>query len=323
MTVVKISMNIIDLLKELNHKSTMKIMIAAPASGSGKTMITCALLELMEEYLKPHGRQVKAFKCGPDYIDPLFHREIIGLNSRNLDCFFSDEKQIRELFVLGQREGDLSVIEGVMGLYDGLGGISEKASSYQLAKFLQVPIVLVVDAKGMGRSVLPLLAGFLEYGTAHLIRGVILNRVSPSFGEILKKAIEETLSLTVLGWFPEQKGMELESRHLGLKLPGEVAKLEEQVKAAAVELGKTLDPEQVLALADTAPEISGKVESLFSSPKVRIGIAKDEAFCFYYEDSLDVLRQMGAELAEFSPLTDAALPEGTDALYLGGGYPEL
>ncbi len=304
-----------------------RIMIAAPKSGSGKTMITCALLELLREYLETQGRKLSAFKCGPDYIDPMFHREIIGVPSRNLDCFFSEEDQIKELFAYGQTENGVSVIEGVMGLYDGLGGVSEEASSYHLAGILKAPIVLVVDAKGMGRSVLPLLAGFLAYDRGHLIKGVILNRVSRSFGQNLQAEIERELKLPVLGCFPEQNGLMLESRHLGLKLPGEVEALRKRVREAADILKQNVDWEQILALADAASEWPDygmqRRQDGSGEGRVRIGVAQDEAFCFYYEDNLRILREMGAELVPFSPLRDAGLPDRLDGLLLGGGYPEL
>ncbi len=304
-----------------------RIMIAAPKSGSGKTMITCALLEALKE----RDEVLSAFKCGPDYIDPMFHRRVIGVDSRNLDGYFSGEKQLQELFVRGRREGELSVLEGVMGLYDGLGGIREEASSYDVARALKVPVILVVDAKGMGRSILPLLAGFLQYDTEGLIRGVILNRVSKGFCELLAPEIERELGILVLGHFPERQELVLESRHLGLRLPGELKNLREQIQMAASVLEESVDVSRILALAQEAEELPESTGSSFSrvrwnfhgEPRVRIGVAKDEAFCFYYEDNLRLLQDMGAELVYFSPLHDGRLPDGLHGLLLGGGYPEL
>ena len=158
-----------------------RIMIAAPKSGSGKTVLTCALLQI----LKSDGYQVASFKCGPDYIDPMFHEKAIGVPSKNLDTFFTGEEQTRRLFLNGIVEKDFAVLEGVMGLYDGLGGIREEGSSYHLAKVTGTPIVFVVDAKGMGRSVISMIAGFLDYDRAHLIRGVILNRISKGYYEMI------------------------------------------------------------------------------------------------------------------------------------------
>ena len=151
-----------------------RVMIAAPASGSGKTTVTCALLQALQDA----GKKVVAFKCGPDYIDPMFHRTVLGVPSRNLDTFFTDEKETRRLLTAGKEEAHLAVFEGVMGLYDGLGGVREEGSSYHLAKVTKTPIILVVDAKGMGRSVLALIAGFLSYDKDRLIKGVIFNRMS-------------------------------------------------------------------------------------------------------------------------------------------------
>lgn len=178
-------------------KKIRRIMIAAPKSGSGKTTITCGLLQIFKE----NGEDISSCKCGPDYIDPMFHRQVLGVPSRNLDTFFTGEEGTRKLFLKDRREDELVVMEGVMGLYDGLGGIREEGSSYHLAKVTQTPILLVVDAKGMGRSVIPLIAGFLAYDKAHLIRGVIFNRMSASYYEILKPLAEDELGIAVLGYF--------------------------------------------------------------------------------------------------------------------------
>ena len=213
-----------------------RVMIAAAKSGSGKTTITCALLQL----LKNMGQKVVSYKCGPDYIDPMFHQKAIDIPSKNLDTFFTGEEETRKLFLMDRGEEDFAVLEGVMGLFDGLGGIREEGSSYHLAKVTKTPILLVVDAKGMGRSVIPLIAGFLNYDKEHLIKGVILNRMSKSYYEILKPLIEEELSITVVGYFPEQKQFRIESRHLGLMLPEELMDVKKQLQEASGELQKTV-----------------------------------------------------------------------------------
>lgn len=159
-----------------------RIMLAAPKSGSGKTTITCAVLQLLKDRRVP----VSSYKCGPDYIDPMFHQKVLGVPAKNLDTFFTDAETTRKLFLADRKEGDFAVLEGVMGLYDGLGGIREEGSSYHLAKVTRTPIILVVDAKGMGRSVVALIAGFLQCDTDHLIRGVLLNRMSKGYYEIIK-----------------------------------------------------------------------------------------------------------------------------------------
>ena len=180
------------------EKKGARIMIAAPQSGSGKTLITCALLQALKE----KNYHLESFKCGPDYIDPMFHKTVLGISSRNLDPFFTEDSVTRMLLAKGQDSRDLAVIEGVMGLYDGLGGIREEASSYALAKATNTPILLTVNARGMGRSLLALLSGFLQYDTAHLIKGVILNQTPSSFASVLAKEIEETFHIPVVASFP-------------------------------------------------------------------------------------------------------------------------
>lgn len=310
-------------------------MIAAPKSGSGKTMITCALLQL----LKDCGKNVSSYKCGPDYIDPMFHKKVLGVPSKNLDTFFTDEKTTVQLFLDKRADGDFAVLEGVMGLYDGLGGIYEQGSSYHLAKVTQTPIILVVDAKGMGKSVLALIAGFLQYDTQHLIKGILLNRMSKGYYDIIKPLIEKELSVKVVGYFPEQKDIGLSSRHLGLVMPDELSDIKKQLNETADRLKKTIDIDLFMDIAAEADEIgdSGsadrdKHQTLKNSELMRlqgqsntvnIAVAMDEAFCFYYEDNLRLLEKCSAKLQYFSPLHDTSLPEDCDAMLLGGGYPEL
>ena len=301
-----------------------RFMIAAPKSGSGKTMITCALLQL----LKDSGKNVSSYKCGPDYIDPMFHKKVLGVPSKNLDTFFTDEKTTVQLFLDKRADGDFAVLEGVMGLYDGLGGIYEQGSSYHLAKVTQTPIILVVDAKGMGKSVLALIAGFLQYDTHHLIKGVLLNRMSKGYYDIIKPLIEKELSVKVVGYFPEQKDIGLSSRHLGLVMPDELADIKEQLDELAGRLKKTIDLDMLLDIAAEAEEITKttnteQMQIQNQNNTVNIAVAMDEAFCFYYEDNLRLIEKCGAKLQYFSPLHDTKLPDNCDALLLGGGYPEL
>ena len=303
-----------------------RIMVAAPGSGSGKTTITCSLLMV----LKNRGEQVVSYKCGPDYIDPMFHKQVIGIPSKNLDTFFTDEDVTRELFLKNRTEKDFAVMEGVMGLFDGLGGISEEGSSYHLAKVTETPIVLVIDAKGMGRSVIPMIAGFLAYDKEHLIQGVILNKMSKSYYEIIKPLIEEELRIRVLGYFPDEKDINLESRHLGLVMPNESEDIQKRLQVMSKRFEKTVDVEEIEHIAEQAKEllpaqkplnINGCSDKECSRPV--IAVAKDEAFCFYYEDNLLMLQENGAKITYFSPLHDTKLPDCCDALLIGGGYPEL
>ena len=303
-----------------------RIMIAAPGSGSGKTTITCALLKA----LKNRGEQVVSYKCGPDYIDPMFHKQVIGIPSKNLDTFFTDEDATRELFLKNRTEKDFVVMEGVMGLFDGLGGIREEGSSYHLAKVTETPIVLVINAKGMGRTLIPMIAGFLKYDKEKLIKGVILNKMSKSYYEIIKPLIEEELRIRVLGYFPDEKDINLESRHLGLVMPNDSEDIQKRLQVMSKRFEKTVDVEEIEHIAEQAKElllaqkplnINGCSDKECSRPV--IAVAKDEAFCFYYEDNLLMLQENGAKITYFSPLHDTKLPDCCDALLIGGGYPEL
>lgn len=303
-----------------------RIMIAAPGSGSGKTTITCALLKA----LKNRGEQVVSYKCGPDYIDPMFHKQVIGIPSKNLDTFFTDEDATRELFLKNRTEKDFVVMEGVMGLFDGLGGIREEGSSYHLAKVTETPIVLVINAKGMGRTLIPMIAGFLKYDKEKLIKGVILNKMSKSYYEIIKPLIEEELRIRVLGYFPDEKDINLESRHLGLVMPNESEDIQKRLQVMSKRFEKTVDVEEIEHIAEQAKElllaqkplnINGCSDKECGRPV--IAVAKDEAFCFYYEDNLLMLQENGAKITYFSPLHDTKLPDCCDALLIGGGYPEL
>lgn len=304
-----------------------RIMIAAPGSGSGKTILTCALLKA----LKNRGEQVVSYKCGPDYIDPMFHEKAIGISSKNLDTFFTGEDVTRKLFLKNRTEKNFAVIEGAMGLYDGLGGTREEGSSYHLAKVTETPIVLVIDAKGMGRSVIPVITGFLAYDKEHLIQGVILNKMSKSYYEMIKPLIENELGIRALGYFPDQKDIRIESRHLGLVMPDELADIQKQLQTLSEELERTVDVGVIKRIAERASSLVCTPEGINGdrcsedkeNDKPVIAVAKDEAFCFYYEDNLLMLQEKGAEITYFSPLHETKLPNYCDALLIGGGYPEL
>ena len=300
-----------------------RVMIAAPKSGSGKTVITCALLQA----LKDHGWKAASYKCGPDYIHPMFHEKIIDVPAKNLDTFFTDEEKTRELFQNSAKNMDIAVFEGVMGLYDGLGGVRKEGSSYHLAEVTKTPIVLVVDAKGMGRSIVPLIAGFLNYDKKHLIQGIILNRMSKGYYETLKPLIEEELKTRVIGFLPEKEELHFESRHLGLFLPNEVNHIKEKLVEASELFSKTVSIECIKEIAENVEELEDDEiiaeEINVSGSRPTIAVAKDEAFCFYYADNIRLLEEYGAKITYFSPLHDEKLPEECHALLFGGGYPEL
>lgn len=302
------------------------VVLAAPKSGSGKTLITCALIEALKEA----GVNVCAFKCGPDYIDPMFHRTILGVPGGNLDTYFTGEAKTKEIFMEETPEDAFAVVEGVMGLYDGLGGILEEGSTYHLANSVSLPVILVIDAHGMGRTILPLIQGLLSYDKAGIIKGVILNRVSKMFYASLKELIETELSIEVLGCFTEQKELHLESRHLGLKLPEEKRDLKEQVCRGADSLKETVSIERILAIGGAgekdaaAPKVDShenketyqKIdiyendmvfqradikENDTHESKLRLAIARDEAFCFYYQENLKLLSKGALSWCRFLP----------------------
>ena len=306
-----------------------RILLAAGASGSGKTLITCGLLQALVN----RGLKVASFKCGPDYIDPMFHSRVIGTRSRNLDTFFTDGDRTRYLLAKNASDCEIAVMEGVMGYYDGVGGITSRASAYDLASTTDTPVILIVNSRGMSVSLAAYVKGFLEYKKDSHICGVIFNQMSPMLYPRMKKLLEEELSVKVLGYVPKVEDCVIESRHLGLVLPEEIPELKSRLQKLSEVLEKTLDIDGILELAGEAPELAApETEMLIqkdtafgyrTEEKVRIGVADDEAFCFFYADNLNLLEQMGAELVRFSPIHDRELPEELDGLLLSGGYPEL
>lgn len=297
--------------------SLPRFMIAAPASGSGKTLVTCGILQALVD----RGMSVASFKCGPDYIDPMFHSRIIGARSKNLDAYFVDEPTLRYLFGRTAEQCDISVVEGVMGFYDGVSFTGTEASSYDVSQKLGIPVVLLVNARGASLSVLATLKGFLSFRENN-IRGVIFNQMSKKVYDELKDEVR-AMGVEPLGYVPKLKDLVLESRHLGLVLPGEIEELREKLRRLGQEIEGTVDMDRLITLAGEAPDLeyaAPEVETLGS--KVRIGLADDEAFCFTYEDNVELLERCGAEIVRFSPLRDGHLPD-VDGIVLSGGYPEL
>ena len=298
-----------------------RILITAPSSGGGKTMLTCGLLQAFLN----RGCRSAAFKCGPDYIDPMFHKRVLGVDSYNLDIFMCGKSGVKKVLSRHGNTCDLAVIEGVMGYYDGLAGISTDASAYDVADVTETPTILLVDCKGLSVSVLPVIEGFLHYKENSHIKGVILNRLSPMMYGRMKQMIEEQTGVAVYGYLPVMKDITFESRYLGLKLPDEVEKIREQMQSLGKQVEKSIDIEGLVKLAESAPEV--KVDTALGvkadAEKIKIGIAQDEAFCFIYQDNKELLERMGAELIPFSPLRDDKLPENISGILLYGGYPEL
>ena len=300
-----------------------RIMIAAEKSGGGKTLFTCALLSLLKEKI----REVRAFKCGPDYIDPMFHRTVLGIDTGNLDTFFADADAIGRILARDTKDAELIVMEGVMGYYDGVGGTTTMASSYELSKVTKTPVVLIVDAKGASVTLAAIIRGIMEYKKDSRIVGVILNRVSPMFYSRIKHVIETECGIPVLGYLPEDASFAVPSRHLGLLQPDEMQKQRDWVETVAEAARKTIDIDGILEIAAQAEMLqiqkaTGETEKSKFPAGYRIGVARDAAFSFYYRENLRMLEDMGATLVYFSPLTDAHVSE-VDALIFGGGYPEL
>lgn len=299
-----------------------RIMIAAPSSGCGKTTITCGLLQALVN----RRMQAVSFKCGPDYIDPMFHRSVIGVPAGNLDTFFTEYGHMRYLFAEASRQAEIAVLEGVMGYYDGQTVRSTDASSYDIAKQLQTPVILVVNGKGASQSIAALIQGFLQYRTPSMIQGVILNQVSAVIFPQLKEKIEQELQIPVLGYLPFHKRMELQSRHLGLVIPEELGDLQKQLQEIVAMMEETIDIPKIIRIASEAPALSYEEPVYLQNvihKKVRIAVARDQAFCFYYQESMQLFEKMGVVLVPFSPLKDATLPQDVQGLLLGGGYPEL
>lgn len=299
-----------------------RLLIGATASNSGKTTFTCGLLRaLIRRGLKP-----AACKCGPDYIDPMFHRTVVGAQSRNLDLFLSSPQDVRCLVAMGARDSDISVIEGVMGYFDGIG-VSDRASAWDVAVSTQTLAVIVVDARGRARSIAAEVSGFAQFRSPSMLAGVILNHANAGMYPRLKELIEQETGVRVFGYLPELEDAGLKSRHLGLITAGEVADLQARLDRIATAIEETVDVDALVELAHTAkpieyePRLLEPACALGESPV--IAVARDDAFSFYYDDALAVLEELGAKLVEFSPLDDRLLPENASGLYLGGGYPEL
>lgn len=312
----------------MQHKNniqvnTPRVMFAATRSGSGKTTVTCGVLAA----LKKQNIKVQAYKCGPDYIDPMFHRTVLGIDTGNLDTFFADADAIGRILARDTKDAELIVMEGVMGYYDGVGGTTTMASSYELSKVTKTPVVLIVDAKGASVTLAAIIRGIMEYKKDSRIVGVILNRVSPMFYSRIKHVIETECGIPVLGYLPEDASFAVRSRHLGLLQPDEMQKQRDWVETVAEAARKTIDIDGILEIAAQAEMLqiqkaTGETEKSKFPAGYRIGVARDAAFSFYYRENLRMLEDMGATLVYFSPLTDAHVSE-VDALIFGGGYPEL
>lgn len=304
----------------MNSIRLPRVMLAAPSSGGGKTTAICALLKALEM----RGAKASACKCGPDYIDPMFHRKVMGVPSVNLDLFFSDAETVKYLMAKNARNSDITVIEGVMGYYDGMSMSGAEASSYDIARKTGTPVILVMPCRGAAYTLAAVIRGITEFKSDSNIQGIILNNISKMTYKALKGIIEKETGIRVAGFLPRLDNLEFKSRHLGLVTPQDaegVDKILEHLGKTAI---KTLDLDMIFKIAAEAPDIEViRPEIKEIAHGIKIGIAYDKAFCFYYSENIELLEEMGCEIKYFSPINDAELPEEVDGLILGGGYPEL
>jgi len=306
--------------KETN-KTIPRLVIAAPASGSGKTTFS---MGLMASFCRK-GFKVQPFKVGPDYIDPAFHTAITGRNSINLDGWMLEDTYIRQMFESYSKGADLCIVEGVMGLYDGYGDDPLKGSTAGIARVLDAPVILVMNAQGMAATASAVLYGLKEFGRVN-IAGVVINKPSsPNHYRTVKQAIEKHTGIKVVGFLPKQDGIELKSRHLGLVQSSETENLSGITDLLADLIGENVDLDLLINIAkETSSWECGKLcLEHCESAKIKIAVASDKAFSFYYHENLEILKRLGAELVYFSPIQDEALPKDISGVYIGGGYPEV
>lgn len=302
-----------------NQVACRGLVIAGTQSGVGKTTITLGLIAA----LRRRGLTVQPFKVGPDFIDPGHHTRAAGRVSRNLDGWMLTREANLALFRRHAGQTQVAVVEGVMGLFDGYDGASEAGSTAQMAKWLGLPVLLVVDARSMARSVAALVHGFASYDPDLTLAGVVCNRIAgPTHLHYLEQALGQLGGVPGFGGLPRDRDLAIPERHLGLTTADEFPLEDRQLQRLADLMETHLDLDRLLEALplmscpqETAPEVG--------SPPVRLGVARDPAFCFYYPENLELLARFGAELAPFSPLADRQLPENLHGIYLGGGYPEL
>lgn len=295
-----------------------RILIAGTSGGCGKTTMMCAI----SRALSNRGIQAASFKCGPDFIDPLIHAEAAGQPSCNLDLLLCGAGTTRRLLAEKSAACDVALIEGARGFYDGMGSNTSACSTCHLANETQTPVVLVVGCAGMMLSVAALIQGFLEFGT-NRIRAVLLNEIDPADYPVYKEIIESRTGVPVCGYLPHIEEAVIHKRHLGLVTAAEIMALGEKADLLGQYADKTVNIAALMAIAQEAPALSYEDPAFQSAGPIRVAVARDRAFCFYYEENLDLLRRLGAELVPFSPLRDRMLPEGIHGLLIGGGYPEL
>ena len=289
--------------------------ISGTSSGSGKTTVTLGLMAAFKE----QGLRVQPYKCGPDFIDPGLHELVTGVKSRNLDLWMSGDEHTRKCFSSNLQNADIAIIEGVMGMFDG--GIS---SSGELSRSLGIANILVLDVRSMADSAAAIVKGFETFKEGADIKGVILNNIaSERHLQLVSDAIQNNCKAEILGYLPRNLEFSIPSRHLGLLTGDEAPISYKNIALLAQTIRYHINLDRLLALCTTVAPANTSAQTISSTSPCRIAVARDKAFCFYYEDNFDILREHGAELVFFSPLTDQKLPENIHGIYLGGGYPEL
>lgn len=297
-----------------------RLVIAAPCSGSGKSTLAIGLMAALAE-----DSVVQGFKVGPDYIDPGYHTAACGRPSRNLDSWMTSPAEVRRTFARAAAGADIAVVEGVMGLYDGDGDSIGGNSTAQVAKLLRAPVILVINVGKMAHSAGAMALGFRDFDPTVNVAAAVCNNVAGSRHATWAREAIESVGIPVLGCLPRSQALGIPERHLGLVTAGErLGAVEDLLARLTAAVRADLNLGRVWDIARTAePFAVAMPDAVQTGPRVRLAVARDEAFCFYYEDNLDLLRLAGAEVVFFSPLRDARLPEGTAGIYLGGGYPEL
>jgi len=300
-----------------------RIIVAGTQSGVGKTTLTLGLLLV----LKKKGFVVQPYKVGPDYIDSEFHTQITGLACRNLDSFLLRRDVLLELFERQAKKADFSLIEGVMGLFDGLKTNSQHGSTSHLSKILNCPVILILDVGKMSTSAAAMALGYKNFDRRLNLAGFILNKVGNlSHYQMTKQAIETKTGLPVLGYLPKDKILTLPERHLGLT-PVEEINLSQYYQHLSTLIEKSIDVDAIIMIGKEAKELPAFKKTIFqghkTEPIVNIAVAYDKSFHFYYQDNLDILEHFGAKLIFFSPLKSEKLPDDIDGIYIGGGFPEL
>jgi cobyrinic acid a,c-diamide synthase len=301
------------------HSSAKAFLVAGTRSGCGKTSVSLGLMAAMAEA----GIRVQPYKAGPDFIDPGHHQAVIGVPSHNLDGWMLDPETVRNIFARHLHGSDVGIVEGAMGLFDGFSGTTEQGSAGQLAKILDIPVILVVDAGGMGRSAAAEVKGYVTFDPDITFAGIIFNNVaSPRHEALLREAMAKNLDIPVLGCLPRNDALNVASRHLGLVMAHELD-TEQRTRTMLQWINSAMNVREMITHLPAIALVPSRKTIPPKAARIRLGVAMDQAFCFYYRENLRALEQAGAELVFFSPMRDQDLPGPLHGLYLGGGYPEL